>query len=1307
MHLRTLEATLLVCCAMALAGTMLFMPYRPYKPALPGVDMDLDLMESGDLGDPVEKSPFPPIYLAWQRVVRAPMEAILRGWWLDFTSLGPLSSPVLTLGVLLTLFLAISAEAKLRLFYWMKWYDGDARSQSPNDSSSGLRETTTASYRIRQTFSRLLSAQSLPFPSVLLGLLAPIFVSVAAVLLMPHPLSVATKAPTHRPDASIETATVRANLTRHVIELGLGTNGTRISDGVTSTDLPPHLNSVGSAVLPLSTIASVFELAPDWPLLLGVRAFAFLAITLSAAAAAQLYYGDIEAAFHSRRFTNHGAVNSESTQASELTVPEVNSLADYQEGNEFRSRRRRNLLKEDCGAHKPAQKSRSASRGRKGPVHVIDSEVESSASSDELDAQPGREHDQDFVPEDAQRQEFCDTSSCVPVPGLCEVDEELSRIQPGAIHVSTTAPSPQAQSLHDRQQLESKLRRLPGELLTRISHPLTIEITPEGYTYCGLVILGVICPFFVKIHAEPSKRAGVRPHLRAHFPSIRTLAALITAAIPIIFPCQLPNHVTFFPFPVPLAAPSRFALAVAAILALNVFARLLPLAFSLLHGTFPPSEGLTTTSLLTLALTLFFQHAIRRMAIPVVRTIARMIPRGPALEALLLSIADHFESLETFVFGRQWVAEHFRRIVAQAYGRTGSPSQLIFLPPALVRPGRHMGSLLGVLAPFAPLRDPVTSASLAIPCATALLVYIASAVLKAWYYTPSSKAEEPLSKGKNASTRQLKAADGRPKINSSIPLLLVIALGIALLLWPAAWLLIGQEPFGWLLKFLLSRSDVSPLASVAGLALAHAPPPLAGLRARDAIISLVLGSPRLLVRMLPQWIASMNLTQASLTLIEGLVQPYWEKTRLFQHGIANPAALPDSSFFYLFLLGAPPRVLLFIYCALVLFFGILFIIPFSQSSNARFKWIPSLPLIIVRKYYHFLASALLLPPLLLDLSFLSIALAGALSFLVLFEFIRVFRLPPIGTSLHRFMRGFVDARDSGPLFVTHIYLLIGCAIPVWMMLTLTPALSSFTSEATLPLAKFASAVTDVARQYFASISSTSLQEGAAAMSAVSTNTSDPTVVADLATSVDPLLLSATLALVAHADVFFTGLLPALTGLLVLGVGDSAASLAGTWLKHVHLTSSEPSSNASASKGKIASISSLARTFAQKITSFKRWPGSPKTLGGTFSAFLAMMLSAWCIYEFCRVFAYVPSESLSTLKQVLTGAAGLDDRGIELGTWSLIMVGLGVASIAVVLLEAWTEHIDNLFLPMVYFALVALLIPAVPILGLVPVESMFY
>jgi len=58
----------------------------------------------------------------------------------------------------------------------------------------------------------------------------------------------------------------------------------------------------------------------------------------------------------------------------------------------------------------------------------------------------------------------------------------------------------------------------------------------------------------------------------------------------------------------------------------------------------------------------------------------------------------------------------------------------------------------------------------------------------------------------------------------------------------------------------------------------------------------------------------------------------------------------------------------------------------------------------------------------------SVALAG----LIFLEYIRYFAVVPFGKEIHLFLVGFLDARDGGPIILSHLYLLVGCAAPVWL-----------------------------------------------------------------------------------------------------------------------------------------------------------------------------------------------------------------------------------------------------------------------------------
>jgi dolichol kinase len=89
-----------------------------------------------------------------------------------------------------------------------------------------------------------------------------------------------------------------------------------------------------------------------------------------------------------------------------------------------------------------------------------------------------------------------------------------------------------------------------------------------------------------------------------------------------------------------------------------------------------------------------------------------------------------------------------------------------------------------------------------------------------------------------------------------------------------------------------------------------------------------------------------------------------------------------------------------------------------------------MPLILVRKLYHALAVLLFLPGILIERELMRLAFAVALALFLALEYIRMAGAQPLQRWLTSFLERYTDARDAGPLITTHIYLLLGCALPV-------------------------------------------------------------------------------------------------------------------------------------------------------------------------------------------------------------------------------------------------------------------------------------
>jgi dolichol kinase len=88
-----------------------------------------------------------------------------------------------------------------------------------------------------------------------------------------------------------------------------------------------------------------------------------------------------------------------------------------------------------------------------------------------------------------------------------------------------------------------------------------------------------------------------------------------------------------------------------------------------------------------------------------------------------------------------------------------------------------------------------------------------------------------------------------------------------------------------------------------------------------------------------------------------------------------------------------------------------------------------------RKVFHGMMVAMLAPTIFIDPCFIALALSLILAIFLLLDLIRASQLPPLSRPLASFLTPYVDGRDlRGPVVVSHIFLLIGCAIPLWLSL---------------------------------------------------------------------------------------------------------------------------------------------------------------------------------------------------------------------------------------------------------------------------------
>lgn len=88
-----------------------------------------------------------------------------------------------------------------------------------------------------------------------------------------------------------------------------------------------------------------------------------------------------------------------------------------------------------------------------------------------------------------------------------------------------------------------------------------------------------------------------------------------------------------------------------------------------------------------------------------------------------------------------------------------------------------------------------------------------------------------------------------------------------------------------------------------------------------------------------------------------------------------------------------------------------------------------------RKVFHFMMVAMFLPAIYVDPAWCALALAIVLAIFLLLDLLRASQLPPLSKPITNFLHPYTDGRDHcGPVVISHIFLLIGCAIPLWLSL---------------------------------------------------------------------------------------------------------------------------------------------------------------------------------------------------------------------------------------------------------------------------------
>lgn len=126
---------------------------------------------------------------------------------------------------------------------------------------------------------------------------------------------------------------------------------------------------------------------------------------------------------------------------------------------------------------------------------------------------------------------------------------------------------------------------------------------------------------------------------------------------------------------------------------------------------------------------------------------------------------------------------------------------------------------------------------------------------------------------------------------------------------------------------------------------------------------------------------------------------------------------------------ANTRLLLGAYCLVIIAVGLIIVFKLSPICEVDTR----------RKVFHFMMVAMFLPATYIDPCFVALALSIVLAAFLLLDLLRASQLPPLSKPLAYFLAPYVDGRDlRGPVVISHIFLLIGCAIPLWLSLGSLP-----------------------------------------------------------------------------------------------------------------------------------------------------------------------------------------------------------------------------------------------------------------------------
>ncbi|POR36731.1 Dolichol kinase sec59 [Tolypocladium paradoxum] len=126
---------------------------------------------------------------------------------------------------------------------------------------------------------------------------------------------------------------------------------------------------------------------------------------------------------------------------------------------------------------------------------------------------------------------------------------------------------------------------------------------------------------------------------------------------------------------------------------------------------------------------------------------------------------------------------------------------------------------------------------------------------------------------------------------------------------------------------------------------------------------------------------------------------------------------------------ANTRLILSAYWFVILVIGLVVVFQLKETYEVDTR----------RKVFHFMMVGMFLPATYIDPTYAALALSLVLAIFLILDLLRASQLPPLSKPIASFLAPYVDGRDfRGPVVISHIFLLIGCAIPLWLALAALP-----------------------------------------------------------------------------------------------------------------------------------------------------------------------------------------------------------------------------------------------------------------------------